>query len=33
LSAAKQAAKPQDIADIVVCEPITLRVQKEEKKK
>ena len=32
LNAAKEAAKPQDIADIVVCEPITIRVLKEEKK-
>jgi len=31
-SAAKEAAKPQDIADIIVCEPITIRVRSEEKK-
>jgi hypothetical protein len=32
LNAAKEAAKPQDIADIVVCEPITIRVRAQEKK-
>lgn len=32
LKAAKEAAKPQDIADIIVCEPITIRIRNEEKK-
>jgi hypothetical protein len=32
LSAAKAAASPKDVADIVVCEPITIRVRSEEKK-
>jgi hypothetical protein len=32
LTAVKQAAQPQDIADIVVCEPFTIRVKPVEKK-
>jgi hypothetical protein len=32
LKAAQEAAKPQDIADIIVCEPITIRIRTEEKK-
>jgi hypothetical protein len=31
-NAAKEAAQPKDIVDIVVCEPITIRVRNEEKK-
>ncbi len=32
LSKAKQAAQPRDIADVLVCEPFTIRVQPVEKK-
>jgi hypothetical protein len=32
LKRATEAAQPRDIADIVVCEPITIRVKPMEKK-
>ena len=32
LTAIKQSAQPQDIADIIVCEPFTIRVKPVEKK-
>ena len=31
LNKAKEAAQPRDIADIVVCEPFTIRVKPVEK--
>ena len=32
LKKAKEAAQPRDIADIIVCEPFTIRVKPVEKK-
>ena len=32
LEKAKAAAQPKDIADIIVCEPVTIRVKPVEKK-
>ena len=32
LKMAKEAAQPRDVADIVVCEPFTIRVKPVEKK-